>query len=224
MPRRAEEDCTVGPIGRKPTVSAECMFVDPVSDLAVLGPPDNQDLSEECDAYEAFVEQLAAFSTADILPTPLSHEMPEGEIGWVFSLAGKWQQCRMSQVGGPLWLSGASIDAGMSGSPILSANGRAVGVIVSNHAQPRLWHGLPSWIFRAELKREISRRMERTQVERAQAREAPRAKVKHNPPRGLDAIKLGALSTLTKPKRTQNPARKKSAKMSRGGKGTSSLS
>jgi hypothetical protein len=94
----------IGPIGREPTISAECMFVDPIGDLAVLGPPDNQDLSEECDIYEAFVEQLTAFSTADILPTPLSHEMPEGEIGWVLSLAGEWQQYRMSQVGGPLWL------------------------------------------------------------------------------------------------------------------------
>ena len=32
----------LGPIGKKPTVIAECCFVDPVADIAVLGPPSDQ--------------------------------------------------------------------------------------------------------------------------------------------------------------------------------------
>ena len=43
----------LSPLGQEPTVWAECLFVDPVSDLAVFGSPDNQELSDEADAYEA---------------------------------------------------------------------------------------------------------------------------------------------------------------------------
>ncbi len=40
----------LGVLGRKkPTVWAECLFVDPVADIAVLGPPDDQELSDEYD-------------------------------------------------------------------------------------------------------------------------------------------------------------------------------
>jgi hypothetical protein len=147
----------IGLIGQKPKISAECMFVDSISDLAVLGPPDNQELSEECDAYEAFVESLVSLSVADVLRTPLPVDgrQPEGATGWVLSLDGEWQQCRMSHFGGPLWLTGVKIKGGMSGSPILSANGSAVGLIASNHAQPRLLHSLPGWILRAQIRRMV---------------------------------------------------------------------
>jgi hypothetical protein len=43
----------LGQLGEEPTVWAECLFVDPISDLAVLGPPDGQALSDETTAYEA---------------------------------------------------------------------------------------------------------------------------------------------------------------------------
>src|SRR5437867_2361147 len=47
----------LGPLGRKkPTVWAECLFVDPVADIAVLGPPDGQELYDEWGAYERLVE------------------------------------------------------------------------------------------------------------------------------------------------------------------------
>ena len=32
----------LGPLGTQPTVWAECRFVDPVADIAVLGPPDDR--------------------------------------------------------------------------------------------------------------------------------------------------------------------------------------
>jgi hypothetical protein len=147
------------------------MFVDSISDIAVLGPPDNQDLSEECDAYEAFVEPLVGLSVADVLRTPLSVDgrQPEGAMGWVLSLAGEWQQCRMSHFGGPLWLSSAKIKGGMSGSPILSANGSAVGLIASNHAQPRLLHSLPGWVIKAEINRRVREKTSKTSPARKRA-------------------------------------------------------
>jgi hypothetical protein len=156
----------LGPIGEEPTIWAECLFVDVISDIAVLGPPDEQDLNEEYDAYQDFVEPLATFSAADVAPTRPALKMPEGELGWVLSLGGEWQQCRMNCVetpwwgAGPLWLNGAKIEGGMSGSPILSAGGDAVGVVASGGEvdgiqtgpqgpQPRLMSDLPSWLIRA---------------------------------------------------------------------------
>ena len=40
----------LGPIdGDKPVICAECLFVDPVNDLAILGTPDDQELCEQAD-------------------------------------------------------------------------------------------------------------------------------------------------------------------------------
>src|SRR5438552_3247930 len=48
----------LGPLGRKkPTVWAECLFVDPVADIAVLGPPDDQELFDEYDEYDRLVAE-----------------------------------------------------------------------------------------------------------------------------------------------------------------------
>ena len=40
----------IGPLGEKTTVWAECLFADPVADLAVLGAPDERAFFEECEA------------------------------------------------------------------------------------------------------------------------------------------------------------------------------
>jgi hypothetical protein len=37
----------LGPLGQEPTVWAECVFVDPIGDIAVLGAPDGQELPDE---------------------------------------------------------------------------------------------------------------------------------------------------------------------------------
>jgi hypothetical protein len=46
----------LGPLGQEPTVWAECLFVDPVGDIAVLGPPDGQALYEQWEAYVRLTE------------------------------------------------------------------------------------------------------------------------------------------------------------------------
>ena len=56
----------LGPLRGKRTVWAECLFVDPVSDLAVLGTPDNQELPDEADAYEALVENATPLSIGSL--------------------------------------------------------------------------------------------------------------------------------------------------------------
>src|SRR5262245_56780270 len=58
-------------------VWAECLFVDLIGDLAILGPPDDQELYEQAEAYEELVEA----------PTPISiRSMRENEKGWMLAL------------------------------------------------------------------------------------------------------------------------------------------
>jgi hypothetical protein len=56
----------LGPLGKaKPKVWAECLFADPLADIAVLGSPDGQELYEQAEAYEALMERVPCFSVAD---------------------------------------------------------------------------------------------------------------------------------------------------------------
>jgi hypothetical protein len=46
----------LGPLGGECSISAECLFVDPIADIAVLGQPESQKLSEQADAYDSLVK------------------------------------------------------------------------------------------------------------------------------------------------------------------------
>jgi hypothetical protein len=139
----------LGPLGEKPRVTTECWFVDPVSDLAVLGPPDSV-LGEENEAYEKLMSSSAALPIAR-----LTQQTP----GWLLSLDGEWFRCSVRPSGRGLMVSNASkgILGGMSGSPILDSDGAAIGVIscsqegpgekpTEGDPNPRLIHHLPSWL------------------------------------------------------------------------------
>jgi hypothetical protein len=133
---------------RKPSVWAECFFADPISDIAVLGSPDGQELYEESEAYDELVESVTPLSITDA---------PEDGHGWLLSLDCEWFQCTvkyMKRVNGPLWISNASQPTvgGMSGSPILSDNGSAIGVValgsnLDGCKNPRLVRDLPGWLI-----------------------------------------------------------------------------
>ena len=86
MPASYTEDRTypnlLGAIGDSAlSITAECLFVDPVGDLAVLCGPDNQALIEESEAYEEFAEDR----------TKLTIGRPTIELteAWLFSLANR---------------------------------------------------------------------------------------------------------------------------------------
>jgi hypothetical protein len=149
----------LGPLGGKLAVAAECKFVDPVSDLAMLGPPDDQALPDEASAYEILVSQATALPIADV-----RGDVGDLSLGWLLSLAGVWLECKVSHYGGGLFVSEASqgIEGGMSGSPILRDDGAVIGVVSSSSGQhgeiqtsggpnPRLTHHLPGWLLREVL-------------------------------------------------------------------------
>ena len=68
----------LAPLGEEPTVWAECLFFDPVSDLAILGEPDNQELGEESEAYAFLVDERKPFTIA----------APERGEGYMLALDG----------------------------------------------------------------------------------------------------------------------------------------
>jgi len=108
--------------GGTANICAECLFVDPVADIAVLGAPDNQEMYEQAEAYEALVDVAPALR----IGTPRTGQ------GWILSLDGRWVPTPM-KVHSTLFgvaLSTGPTKPGMSGSPILNDEGEAVGVIV----------------------------------------------------------------------------------------------
>jgi hypothetical protein len=66
----------IGPLGAKASIWTECLFVDPIADIAVLGPPDNQSLSAEAEAYEALLVSCTPLKIGGVIgwdqPTPAS--------------------------------------------------------------------------------------------------------------------------------------------------------
>lgn len=137
--------------GGEPEVWAECLFADPIGDIAVLGPPDSQELFAKHDAYEALIENTPAL--------PVSEAVAESEA-WLLSLAGSWGRCLVRHhENGPLWIEDAAdgIHGGMSGSPILAGDGSAIGIVsvagavgdnvpTGGGPNPSLMGNLPNWL------------------------------------------------------------------------------
>jgi hypothetical protein len=180
----------LGPRGESPTVWAECLFVDPVADLAVLCEPDNQVLLDENEAYERLIAGRVPLAIDSVRPLPrtlaerMSRQFPEAVSCPVrlMTLDGQWDACevQVSAYWRSLTLVGATlgIAAGTSGSPILTERGQAIGVISvgserwvgpdtpsvvarEQAGQPALGLNLPAWLRDELLPCERARRRER---------------------------------------------------------------
>jgi hypothetical protein len=146
----------LGPLGEEPSVWAECLFFDPVSDLAILGEPDNQELGEENEAFARLVDGRKPFTIA----------APETGEGYMLAQDGvSWQPTPLivhQNIWGTSLSTGATL-GGQSGSPIVDSTGRAVAVVsvgterpalstgsssVMNGPQPILRLQLPPWVLR----------------------------------------------------------------------------
>lgn len=125
---------------------AECLFVDPVSDLAVLGEPDGQHLYEESEAY------LELASDSEFLT--IGSFRKGKSTAWMLSRDLEWFPCTVRSNSKRLSVIEAEgkIVGGMSGSPILNSDGKAIGVVCNGssgqwNSQPILFKCLPSWIL-----------------------------------------------------------------------------
>ena len=66
----------LGRLGAEPHVSAEAVFCDPVSDLAVLGSVDGQEHHDEARAYDELVEALDPLPLGSLTFTYQHHTLP----------------------------------------------------------------------------------------------------------------------------------------------------
>ncbi|MCZ6719094.1 MAG: hypothetical protein O6944_08110 [Gammaproteobacteria bacterium] len=148
----------LGPVGEdNPSIAAECLFVNPVADIAILGAPDNQMFIDQSEAYWSLMEG----KQLDIV------DAPEEGKAWLLDLNMEWGPCAFERVANNLWLTNATqgILGGMSGSPIMMENGGAIGVVVvgsiigpgdadsdmdacfDGGPNPTLMADLPGWFF-----------------------------------------------------------------------------
>jgi hypothetical protein len=132
----------LGALDAEPSVWCECLFVNPVDDIAVLGRPDNQEFYEEADAYDTLVDSVKPLVIADA---------PQGEAtAYLPSLDGEQRKCTVTRNGINLSVQdGELVVAGMSGSPIISTDGKAIALVsMGSTYNPVLRDNLPAWFFR----------------------------------------------------------------------------
>lgn len=128
----------LGPLGkRKPTVWAECLFADPVGDVAMLGPPDNQIWPKEAAAYDTLVDDMGTLRIGDV---------PKRGAVWLLNLDGRWKSAAATLTDTGLELPSGSTAGGMSGSPIVTSDGAAFGLVACSGLNPRLTERLLRWM------------------------------------------------------------------------------
>ena len=141
----------LGPLGGPRDVWAECVFVDPVADLAVLCQPDGQALSDHADAYDRLSEEASPFPLGKLPPhRPTPDQMFAVREARMFSLDGEWFACRFMRPRHGLVIEDPAqpIQPGMSGSPIILPDGSAIGVVCTgtDGPHPALFAQLPAWL------------------------------------------------------------------------------
>jgi hypothetical protein len=153
-------------LGEAPYVWAECLFVNPVADLAVLGNPDWK-WKDHANVYYEFVRSVTKPLKIGVAPGErYDPSMDNDGEAWLLSLDRHWFECRVHYLNdyGPLWVykTAEPIRGGMSGSPIVLADDTAIGVLTTGHGwgeefasrcedkygtpNPRLMFDLPVWL------------------------------------------------------------------------------
>ena len=129
-PRRREEDSftyrrILGPLGRRrPKVWAQCAFVDPIADLAVLTAVDGQSIPEEVGPFK----ELTSGPFFQVGPVSYQIRLTTFPVK-LLSLDGNWIEGLATDDGRPLLcINDAVIQIGMSGSPILAGK-KAVSLV-----------------------------------------------------------------------------------------------
>jgi len=157
----------LGPLDtRSPSIAAECVFVDPVANIAVLGEPDGMGTGPNGEPLAQAARAFLDFTAGAVLLSLSKKNMVKPVTGWLLSVSGQWTPCRLkvsahTGYGPTLRISEATdgLLGGMSGSPILLDDGLAIGMFVKSSdggmkrpteggPQPLLMQYLPGWLVR----------------------------------------------------------------------------
>jgi hypothetical protein len=153
----------LGPLGAEPTVWAECVFVDPIADIAVLGAVDGQELYAEAMAYEQLTnDNLDDGGSEEGSPALPMADAPELVRAGCSRLRENGSSARPITATFPAPPSGLRkrrprLRVARPGSPILADDGAAIGVVglsgsyeghTSGGPNPRLAAHLPAWLAR----------------------------------------------------------------------------
>ena len=115
-----------------PTIWAQCLFVDPIADIALLGCPDNQEFPRHANAFESWVDDAVPFSVTE-LPTE-GKDWPARWPARLLSLESEWYGCTLERFGdGPLWVLEPR-------PPAAHPKGRPCHLCETVRATYRLWH------------------------------------------------------------------------------------
>jgi len=128
--------------------------VEPVADIAILGPPDYQEFSDDADAFEAFCEATSPVpvSAADFpFKVPVRVLLLTHHGTWIEGTATRYG-LRDALPGACLALkTEADIEGGSSGGPIIDRAGQLVGITshgTRTGGMPSPHLALPGWIWR----------------------------------------------------------------------------
>jgi len=111
----------LGPLtDAKPSIMTECLFVDPVADIAILGEPDDQIYGDANLQFNEFINSTQVLRIGDFPARAIRTK------GLILSLKGHWEKCVVERSRSfnlfsmrDLWIGEARLIGGMSGSPIL---------------------------------------------------------------------------------------------------------
>jgi Trypsin-like peptidase domain len=144
---------TIGPIGaKKRSIWGELCVLSLTDDIAVFAAPDEQALSDRYDEYEQFTNMAMSIGPPPPTVPPYEWDSVPGAPAWVLSIDRSWTPCAVHNNGRFLSVSGVSIESGMSGSPIVNADGAAIGLISTSsdddtfNMHPSLADCLPAWL------------------------------------------------------------------------------
>jgi Trypsin-like peptidase domain len=132
---------------------------DPVSDMAVLGPLDDQAFGEDCAAFEEWTEATAAVPVTDVILNAgdsLPVEILSHDRGWIGGTVTRYGLGGTPRSGCVCLETTKEINGGTSGGPVVDSAGKLVGVVSNvseggrfgfNGAIPIANLALPRWVW-----------------------------------------------------------------------------